>query len=127
MASSTEKECDERNRWLQRCIMSIRFLSHLLVLFLSVTSVSAGAAGLNDTNDQLFQLQRAQAMKGDARAQYYLGEMYERGLGTSQNIDEAYKWYAKAAQKGDSWAKSKLALRAKIEEDLRQKNLRKDR
>lgn len=66
-------------------------------------------------------------MKGDTRAQYYLGEMYERGLGTSQNIDEALKWYAKAAQKGDSWAKSKLALRAKFDEDLRQKQLRKDR
>jgi len=106
--------------------MSIKFLGHLLVMFLSVASVSAGAAGLNDTDDRLFQLQLAQAMKGDARAQYYLGEMYERGLGTSQNIDEAYKWYAKAAQKGDSWAKSKLALRAKIEENLRQKKLRKE-
>jgi TPR repeat protein len=107
--------------------MSIKFLSHLLVMFISVASVSAGAVGLNDTDERLFQAQRVQAMKGDARAQYYLGEMYERGLGTSQNIDEAYKWYAKAAQKGDSWAKSKLSLRAKIEEDLRQKKLRKER
>jgi hypothetical protein len=122
-----EDECDERNKWFQEYVMSTRFLSHLLVFFLSVTSVSAGAAGLNDTDDRLFQLQRAQAMKGDARAQYYLGEMYERGLGTSQNIDEANKWYAKAAQKGDSWAKSKLALRAKIEEDLRLKKLRIER
>jgi TPR repeat protein len=107
--------------------MSIRILSHLLVLFLSATSVSAGAAGLEDADERLFQVQLALAMKGDARAQYFLGEMHEQGLGTRQNIDEAFKWYAKAAEKGDSWAKRKLAHRAKIEEDLRQKNLRKER
>lgn len=100
--------------------MSIRVLSHLLVLFLSVTSVSAGAAGLEDADERLFQVQLALAMKGDARAQYFLGEMHEQGLGTRQNIDEAFKWYAKAAEKGESWAKRKLAHRAEIEENLRQ-------
>ena len=44
-----------------------------------------------------------------------------------KNIDEAFKWYAKAAEKGYSWAKRKLARRAEIEEDLRQKKLRKER
>ncbi|HYA37163.1 MAG TPA: hypothetical protein VEI74_02665 [Candidatus Methylomirabilis sp.] len=107
--------------------MSIRFLIPLLALFLSVTGVSADEAGLKDAEERLLQVQLAQAMKGDARAQYFLGEMYEQGLGTRQNIDEAFKWYAKAAQKGDSWAKRKLAHRAEIEEDLRQKMLRKDR
>jgi len=95
-------------------------------MFLAVASVSAGAVGLNDTDERLFQVQRAQAMKGDAHAQYYLGEMYEQGLGTSQNIDEAFKWYAKAAKKGDSLAKRKLVHRAEIEEDLRLKKHRKD-
>jgi TPR repeat protein len=121
-----EEECDERNRWLQGYVMSTRFLSHLLVFFLSVTSVSAGAADLKDADVRLFQVQLAQAMKGDARAQYYLGEMHEQGLGTRQNIDEAFKWYAKAAKNGDSWAKRKLAHRAEIEEDLRQKKLRRE-
>lgn len=107
--------------------MSIRFLSHILVLFLSATSVSAIAADLNDVNEQLFQAQLTQAMKGDARAQFYLGEMYEKGIGTIQNINAAFKWYAKAAGQGDSWAKRKLAHRAEIEEDLRQKILRKER
>jgi TPR repeat protein len=107
--------------------MSIRILSHLLVLFLSATSVSAGAAGLNDANERLFRVQLALAMKGDARAQYFLGEMHEQGLGTPQDIDEAFKWYAKAAAKGDSGAKRKLTYRAKIEEGLRQKNPRKER
>jgi TPR repeat protein len=107
--------------------MTIRFTSHLLAFFLTITGVSAGAAGLQDTNEQLFQVQLAQAMKGDARAQYYLGEMHEQGLGTRQNIDEAFKWYAKAAKQGDTLAKRKLALRPQIEEDMRQKKLRKER
>jgi TPR repeat protein len=100
--------------------MSIKFLGHLLVLFLSVATVSAGAAGLDDADERLFQVQQALAMKGDPRAQYFLGEMHEQGLGTKQNIDEAFKWYAKAAEKGDSWSKRKLAHRAEIEADLRQ-------
>jgi TPR repeat protein len=107
--------------------MSIKILSHLLVLFLSATSVSAGAAGLADANERLFRVQLALAMKGDAHAQYFLGEMHEQGFGTPQDIDEAFKWYAKAAEKGGSGAKRKLAYRAKIEESLRQKNLRKER
>jgi len=105
--------------------MSIRFLIPLLAIFLSVSGAPADEAGLKEAQERLLQVQLAQAMKGDPRAQYYLGEMYEQGLGTRPNIDEAFKWYAKAAQKGDPWAKRKLARRAAIEEDLRQKKLRK--
>ena len=122
-----KEERDECNRWFQGYVMSTRFLSHLLVFFLSVTSVPASAADLKDADERLFQVQLAQALKDDARAQYYLGEMYEQGLGTRQNIDEAFKWYAKAAKNGDSLAKRKLTHRAEIEEDLRQKKLRKER
>jgi len=89
--------------------------------------MSAGAADLKAVDEQLFQVQLTQARKGDARAQYYLGEMYEKGIGSSQNIDAAFKWYAKAAKQGDSWAIRKLAHRAEIEEDLKQKILRRER
>lgn len=105
------------------CPMSNRFLSHFLVLFLSVASASAGAADLKNVNAQLYQVQLTEAKKGDARAQYFLGEMYERGLGTTQNIDEAFKWYAKAAQQGDPLAKRKMGYRAMIEKDLKQQML----
>jgi len=100
--------------------MLLRLSSHLLVLFLSVTSVSAGAAGLEDADERLYQVQLALATKGDTRAQYFLGEMHEQGLGTSQNVDEAFKWYTKAAEKGDAWAKRKVAHRAEIEANLKQ-------
>jgi TPR repeat protein len=73
------------------------------------------AAGLDDADERLFRVQLAMAEKGDVRAQYYLGEMHEQGLGTRQNLGEAFKWYEKAAEKGDAWAKRKLVHRAEIE------------
>lgn len=99
--------------------MPVRFTSHLLFSLLLMSSMPAGTAGLDDADARLFQVQLALAEKGDTRAQYYLGEMHEQGLGTKQNVNEAFKWYAKAAERGDAWAKRKLAHRAEIESDLK--------
>jgi TPR repeat protein len=99
--------------------MSARFTSHLLYLCLLLVVVPGGATGLDDADVRLFQVQLSLAEKGDAHAQYYLGEMHEQGLGTVQNIAEAFKWYAKAAEQGDVWAKRKLAHRAEIEADYK--------
>ena len=43
---------------------------------------------------------RPAADRGNARAQYRLGQMYERGRGVSVNTQTALKWYGLAAQKG---------------------------
>lgn len=80
-----------------------------------MTGIPVKAAGIDDADERLFRVQLAMAEKGDVRAQYYLGEMHEQGLGTQQNIGEAFKWYEKAAEKGDAWAKRKLSHRAEIE------------
>ena len=95
--------------------MSVRNLRHWLFIILLITGVPAKAAGLDDADERLFRVQLAMAEKGDVRAQYYLGEMHEQGLGTRQNLGEAFKWYEKAAEKGDTWAKRKLVHRAEIE------------
>lgn len=95
--------------------MSVRDLRHWLFMILLITGVPAKAAGLEDADERLFHVQLAMAEKGDVRAQYYLGEMHEQGLGTRQNLGEAFKWYEKAAEKGDAWAKRKLVHRAEIE------------
>ncbi len=95
--------------------MLLKFSNCLLVLLISMSSLLAGAAGLDDADERLFRVQLAMAEKGDVRAQYYLGEMHEQGLGTRQNLGEAFKWYEKAAEKGDAWAKRKLVHRAEIE------------
>lgn len=99
--------------------MSARFICHVIFLLLLLITRSVQAAGIDDADQRLFQAQQSLANKGDARAQYYFGEMFEQGLGTAQNIDEAFKWYAKAAEQGDALAKRKLAHRSEIEADAK--------
>ncbi len=41
------------------------------------------------------------AEKGDATAQYDLGEAYYRGNGVEQDYDKALEWYRKGAAKGN--------------------------
>ena len=41
-----------------------------------------------------------QAKAGDAKAQTYVGEMFEQGLGTSPDYSTALTWYTKAAEQG---------------------------
>jgi len=48
------------------------------------------------------------AEQGDMYAQYYLGQMYQKGLGVERNDAEAAKWYRIAARKGDRGAKASL-------------------
>lgn len=100
--------------------MSARTIPHFfLFLFLLTPAMPAHSAGLDDADERLFKVQLAMAEKGDTRAQYYLGEMHEQGLGTKQNIDEAFKWYTKAAEQGDPMAKRKLAHRQEIINEMK--------
>jgi localization factor PodJL len=43
---------------------------------------------------------RAAALKGDPTAAYEIGVRYTEGKGVAANLDEAVKWYARAAQAG---------------------------
>ena len=45
---------------------------------------------------------------GVAEARYYLGNMYENGLGVEKNVDEAIKWYTSAADEGNEDASKAL-------------------
>ncbi len=48
------------------------------------------------------------ALKGDAQAQYELGNSYCCGNGGFFNTEEAVKWWCKAARQGHRKAKRKL-------------------
>ncbi len=48
------------------------------------------------------------AEQGHAYAQFTVGLMYENGDGVSKDIDEARKWYRKAADQGHEAAKEAL-------------------
>jgi TPR repeat protein/serine/threonine protein kinase len=51
---------------------------------------------------------RSAAIHGDARAQYYLGQLYHRGLGVAADKIEAARWYRKAANQGHQDASKAL-------------------
>ena len=53
-------------------------------------------------------LPRAQA--GDAEAQAYVGEIYEKGLGLTPDYNLAAQWYQKAADQGNSRAQLNLGF-----------------
>jgi Caspase domain/Sel1 repeat len=49
------------------------------------------------------------AEQGDKEAQYYVGEIYQRGLGGTPQYSSAVKWYRKAAEQGYAKAQMNLA------------------
>ena len=74
----------------------------ILVTFVFLTQISAARA------DMVFDFQMKLAKKGNAEAQYKVGEMYEAGRGVDANKDEAMKWFTQAADGGSQNAKDKL-------------------
>lgn len=50
---------------------------------------------------QAFQLYKKAAARGNTRAMFLLGTMYESGHGTKQSYREAAKWYDRGCEEGD--------------------------
>ena len=50
------------------------------------------------------------AEQGNARAQYNLGYMYDKGQGVPQNYKTAVKWYRLAAEQGNARAQNNLEI-----------------
>ncbi len=50
------------------------------------------------------------AERGEARAQYDLGLLYDKGQGVPQSDKEAFHWYHRAAEQGDARAQYNLGL-----------------
>lgn len=69
-----------------------------LVLFLPSVSQANG----------LFDFQMKMAKKGNAEAQFKVGEMYETGFGVKADQAEAKKWISKSADQGHETARFKL-------------------
>tara|TARA_B110000977_G_scaffold170989_1_gene222165 strand:- start:23 stop:295 length:273 start_codon:yes stop_codon:yes gene_type:complete len=76
----------------------------LLVLMLPVLSFGSEAV------KRLFEEEQVLAEQGNARAQYFLGLMYNEGKGVPKDQKEAFKWYRLAADQGDASAQYNLAL-----------------
>jgi TPR repeat protein len=90
----------------------------VLALFLSCAVSLVHADPKDETSVRIFQAQMQLAQSGDAAGQYYVGEMYEKGLGTDQDLKIAHAWYTKSAAQGNALAKDKLANWERIQQEI---------
>ncbi len=90
----------------------------ILAFFLSCAVSAAYADSKDETSVRIFQAQMQLAQSGDAAGQYYVGEMYEKGLGTDQDLRLAHTWYTKSAAHGNALAKDKLANWDRIQQEI---------
>jgi TPR repeat protein len=54
------------------------------------------------------QVFRAMAAQGNAEAQMFLGVMYRKGRGVTRSSQRAFVWFARAAARGNTQAKTEL-------------------
>ncbi len=89
-----------------------------IAVALGVTVTPVRAADADDMSVRLFLMQKALAeQKGDVQAQYYLAQMYEHGLGTPEDAEQARLWYERAATKGHPMAKRQLQELARAKQE----------
>jgi TPR repeat protein len=77
-----------------------------IVLTLSCLLILSSPAAANDADT--FNAMVALADKGDAEAQYHAGMMNNNGIGTQQDLRQAFAWFQKAAASGDALGAYKL-------------------
>jgi TPR repeat protein len=78
----------------------------LIALAVSCVLLLAMPAKANDAGT--FNAMVALANKGDAEAQYHVGMMYNNGIGTRQDIGQAFAWFQKSAASNDPLGAYKL-------------------
>lgn len=66
--------------------------------------------GVRQNLPRAFALYLQAAGRGDTEAQYIVGGMYFKGIGTQRNVREAFKWLYKAAENGESTPQSQKIL-----------------
>ncbi|HWR86849.1 MAG TPA: hypothetical protein VN277_00330 [Acidiferrobacterales bacterium] len=81
----------------------------LALLLAGCVATAAQAAPTNPAAVNEFKSQMTLASKGDRDAQYRVGEMYEKGLGTDPDLPLAIIWYGRASQQGDNRASERLS------------------
>ena len=96
-----------------------RMAQGLAFLWIAVSSTTQAAdfeqgmraANLRDYAGALREW-RPLAERGDARAQYFLGELYEQGRGVERDHRQAARWYERAANQGEARAQNALGILA---------------
>ena len=97
---------------MSNAMTEVYFKLILAVVFLAVAPWAR--AGLQegidayDRGDYQAALKEFRPLKGDKRAQFLMGVMYEQGHGVPRDDKAASGWYRKAAEQGDAEAQYNL-------------------
>lgn len=89
-------------------------MNRLIFISLMLVFVSMKVFAANDPMVSLFKFQLQMAKTGNVEAMMKLGEMYEDGVGTKQNLVQALKTYRQAWEKG---AKGAAASIKRVEQE----------
>jgi hypothetical protein len=85
-------------------------LANLAVLLVLLLSTPLAFAAGDYVWEAKFAKELPKAEQGIVKSQYAIGEMYEKGKGTEPDATKAFKWYVKAAGKGDKKSSYKVGL-----------------
>ena len=93
-------------------VSAVNYVGDLLTRYEVVPGPTGSASGAATTEraKELKQTVRQAAERGDASAQFKLGEMCRRGDGVPRDDVEAVSWYRKAAEQGDAKAQADLGF-----------------
>jgi len=100
---------------IYRCL-TFGSLTFLISISMAVTAYAgqfadADAAYGRGDYATAYRLLKPLAEQGNAKAQYNLGFMYDKGQGVPKDDTEAAKWFRKAAERGNAFAQVNLGFR----------------
>ena len=101
--------CHSR-RWLcaALCLAPILGLSSISHVHAAAGFDDGMAAAKRGNYVAAYDIWQTLAERGDTRAQYNIGVLYDQGLGVPQNFAEATRWYRLAAERGHVDAQANL-------------------
>ena len=85
-------------------IVPMVILHAACLVFISATIY----ASTSDEDSTVFRENLLPAQQGDAKAQVFVGYLYETGQGVNQDYIKAAEWYRRAAEKGNATAQMQL-------------------
>lgn len=84
------------------------FLVMVVAAFVFAGALSLPVFALDDDDSPTLRENLLPAQQGDAKAQVFVGYLYETGQGVKRDYAKAAKWYEKAARQGNVTAQTQL-------------------
>lgn len=88
----------------------LKALRNSLVIILFVSSLFNLINAQSETTGQDLDLLERDAKKGNEAAQNLLGPFYYYGIGTDNDMEKAFYWYKKSAERGNDISQKQLGV-----------------